>query len=82
MVDVKGSGLPHVLTIVVDVKGSGPTHVLTIVIDVKGSGLPHVLELWLGVSKGMLPVKYFCSNKASFLSVEFFQDHKTVTKLR
>ena len=29
-------------------------------------GLPHVLKLWLGVSNGMLPVKYFNSNKASF----------------
>ena len=27
---------------------------------------PHVLQLWLGVSMGMLPVKYFCSIKASF----------------
>ena len=28
--------------------------------------LSQVFELWLGVSKGMLPVKYFRSNKASF----------------
>ena len=26
------------------------------------------LETVVGVSKGMLPVRYFCSNKASFLS--------------
>ena len=29
-------------------------------------GRQHVLALWLGVSKDMLPVKYFCLNKASF----------------
>ena len=29
------------------------------------------------VSKGMLPVKYFHSNKASFVSVEFHEYHKT-----
>ena len=27
---------------------------------------PHILKLWFGVSKGMFPVRYFCSNKASF----------------
>ena len=27
------------------------------------SGLPHVLRLWLGVSKGMLPVRYSHDNK-------------------
>ena len=41
-------------------------HFLTIVVEVKDLGPPLVLELWFEVSKGMLPVKYFCSNKASF----------------
>ena len=36
----------------------------------------------VGVSKGMLPVRYFCSNKAPFVSVECHGDHKTVTKMR
>ena len=48
----------------------------------QASGPPHVLELWLGISKGMLPVKYFRCNKASFVSVEFHGDHKTVIKMR
>ena len=42
-------------------------HFLKIVVEVKASGPPHVLALWLGVSKGMLPVRYFRSNKSSFL---------------
>ena len=39
---------------------------LKIVVEVKAPGPPHILQLWLGVSKGMLPVKYFRSNKTSF----------------
>ena len=35
------------------------------------------LKTVVGVSKGMLPVKYLRSNKASFVSVEFHGDHKT-----
>ena len=35
-------------------------------LEVKPSRPPHVLELWLGSSKGMLPVKYFCNKKSSF----------------
>ena len=35
------------------------------------------LETVVGVSKGMFPVIYFCSNKASFVSVKFCGDHKT-----
>ena len=50
--------------------------------EVKASGPPHVLEMWLGVSKGMLPVKCVRSNKAFFMLVEFHGDHKTVIKLR
>ena len=45
-------------------------------------GPPHVLKLWLGVSKGMLPVKYFLSIKAFFVLVEFHGDHKTVAMMR
>ena len=33
---------------------------LKIVLEEKALGQPHVLQLWLGVSKGMLPVKCFC----------------------
>ena len=42
-------------------------HFLLIVVEVKAFGPPHVSNMWLGVSKCMLPVKYFCTNKASFL---------------
>ena len=40
------------------------------------------LKTVVGASKGMLPVKYFCSTKPLFVSVEFHGDNKTVTKLR
>ena len=43
---------------------SFPPHILKIVAKGKVSGTPHVLKLWLGVSKGMLPVKYICPNKS------------------
>ena len=33
------------------------------------------------VSKGMLPVKYCNSSRASFVSVEIHGDHESVTKL-
>ena len=42
------------------------SHFLNVEVVAKTSGPPHVLGLWLGVSKGMLPVKYFYSNRASF----------------
>ena len=45
-------------------------------------GQSYVLRLVVGVGKGMPNVKYFHSIKASFFSVEFRGDHKTVTKLR
>ena len=41
-------------------------HFLKIVVEVKTSGRPHVMKVSLGVSKGMLHVKYFCSNKSFF----------------
>ena len=41
-------------------------HFLQIVVEIKVSGPPHVFNLWLGVSKGLLHVKDFCSIKASF----------------
>ena len=47
-------------------RASFSPHFLEIKVKLKASGPSHVLELWLGVSKGMLPVKYFRSNKASF----------------
>ena len=61
---------------------SFPPLFLIIVVDVEALGPPQVIKLWLGVRKGMLPVKYFRSNKASFVSVELHGDHNTVTKLR
>ena len=51
-------------------------HILIIVVGVKTSGSPHVLKLWLGVSKGMLLVKYFCLTKPLFVRVKFIGDHK------
>ena len=36
----------------------------------------------VGVSKAMLPEKYFCSIKPLFVSVKFNGDHKTATKMR
>ena len=44
-----------------------PPHFLKIVVKVKTSELPHALRLLLAVNKGMLPVKYFRSNKATYL---------------
>ena len=43
-----------------------PPHFLDIVVEVKASGPPLALRQSLGVSNGMLPVRYFCSNKESF----------------
>ena len=39
-----------------------------IMVELEAIGSSHVLEMWLEVSNGILPVKYFCSNNASFLS--------------
>ena len=63
-------------------RDSVPPHFFKIMVEVIASGHPHVLKLWLGVSKGMLRVEYFRSNKAFFVSVEFHGDHETVTELR
>ena len=41
-------------------------HFLRNVVEVKASRPPHVFKPWLVVGKGMLPVKYFRSNKSSF----------------
>ena len=41
-----------------------------------------VLELWLRLSKGMFPVKYVCSTKPLFVSVNLSGDHMTATKMR
>ena len=59
---------------------SSPTHMsnfLKIAVDMKASGQQCVLKLWLAVSKGMLIVKYLCSTKHLFVSVEFNGGHKT-----
>ena len=47
-------------------RASFPSQFLEIMVEVNVSEPPHVLKLWLGVSKDMLPVEYFRSNKASF----------------
>ena len=60
-----------------------PPRFLKIVVVVKASGLPHVVKLWLRVSKGLLAVRYFCSNKKPpFVSVECHGDHMTIIELR
>ena len=43
-----------------------PPHFLQSVVLVKASGLLYALDMWLWVSKGMIHVKYLCSNKSSF----------------
>ena len=63
-------------------QASFPPHFLNTVVEVEALGPPHVLKLWLWLSKGILPVKYFCSNNVCLVSVEFNEDHKTVKKLR
>ena len=42
-------------------------------------GPPHILTVWLWVSKGVLPVKYFCP-QTYFVPVEFHGDHMTAYK--
>ena len=39
-----------------------------------------VCSLRVKVSRGMLSVKYFISNKSSFVPLEFYEDHKAVAK--
>ena len=41
-----------------------------------------MLGLWLGVSKGMFPVKYFSSSMSLFVLVEFHGDHTANTRIR
>ena len=48
-----------------------------IVVEVYASSPPHLLKLWLGVSKGMLLVKYVCSTKPLFVSFKFHGDRRT-----
>ena len=40
------------------------------------------LKTEVGVSKSMLPVKYFCSTEPLFVPFKFHGDHKTATKMR
>ena len=52
---------------------------------VRGESLGTItcLETVVGVSKGMLPVKYLLLQQSPFfVSVKFHGDHKTVTKMR
>ena len=50
-----------------------PPHFQESLVEVKASGPPHILKQWLGVSKGMLPVKYIRSNKASLCQLTFLK---------
>ena len=45
-----------------------PSRLLKIVVGVRAPGPSHALKLWLGVSKGMLPVEYFCTLCVSRIS--------------
>ena len=49
-------------------------HSKKIVVD----GTTTCLKTVVGVRKGMIPVRYLCSMKPLFVSVEFTGDHKTV----
>ena len=53
-----------------------------IMVEVNASGPPHASNMWLWVSKGVLPVEYFSSKESSVLSVNFFENHKTVETLK
>ena len=44
-------------------RASSSPHFLKTVVEMKASGPSHVQKLWMEVSKDMLPVTYFCSNK-------------------
>ena len=44
-----------------------PPRLIKTVVEAKASEPPHVLKLWLGVSKGILPVKFFHSYKDSII---------------
>ena len=57
-----------------------PPHFLATVVEVKGQ--PQALKLWMWVSKGILPVEYFCSNEDLCVSVEIHGDHEMVTEMR
>ena len=54
---------------------------LRIVLEMYALGPPHFIKLLFGVSKGILPVKCFCSNSCS-VSVKFHVDQKIVTIFR
>ena len=45
------------------------TTFLRIVIEVMTSGLPQVSNLWLGVSKGMLPVRHLAQKILTIVAV-------------
>ena len=53
-------------------------HNLLIVEEVNALVQTHVLEVWLGLASYL---KYYPSNKSSFVAVEYHGDHKTTTKL-
>ena len=67
MVEVRAFQLAHVLKIVVEVRAFQLANVLKIVVEVRAFQLAHVLKVRLRVSKGMLPNKYFHSNKYCIL---------------
>ena len=70
------------LTIVVVVKASGPPHIAKLWLRVWLRVLVRVwLWVWVRVCGGMLPVGYFCSNKASFLCQSNCMETMRLTKL-
>ena len=51
-------------------------------VEVKAFVPPRVLKLWLVLSQGMLLLNTFTPTKPLFVSVDFFEDHKTDPTLR
>ena len=48
-----------------------PTTFLIVVVEVMTSGLPPVCKLWLGVSKGMLPVRRLAPKIVKVMAVYY-----------
>ena len=57
-------------------------HLIKIVMEVMDSGPPYGFKTVDGVDMGIIPVKQLSYNKSTFASVEFLEDHRTVTLLK
>ena len=44
-------------------------HFINIVVREMASGPSHDFKMWFGIGNGMLPVRYFCSNRSNFMAV-------------